>query len=394
MTLRDLWRLDPAVTFLNHGSYGACPAAVLDYQAELRARLERQPVQFLGRDLQPLLMEARATLATFLGAETADIAFVTNATTGVNTVLRSLEFAPGDELLVTDHVYKACFNALEYVAGRAGATVVVAPTPFPVANDDEIVAAIVDRVTPNTRIALVDHISSPTALIFPIARIVSELAARGVDTVVDGAHAPGMVPLDLTALGAAYYTGNGHKWLCAPKGAAFLYVRRDRQERIRPLTISHGADAPLGGNSRFEVEFAWQGTHDPTAVLSLAESVRYLPTLVPGGWDEIRRRNHELAVAGRRLILDRLGMASPCPEDMLGSIASIPLPGIPKGDAGNIRRTGDLQAALLSEFGVEVPIFGWAAPIHHMVRISAQLYNSPDQYERLADGLLALLARE
>ena len=391
MNFRRLWTLDRDVTFLNHGSFGACPRAVLEAQEELRARMERQPVQFLSRDLDGLLDAAREVVAGFVGADAANIVFVANATTGVNTVLRSLRFEPGDELLVTDHAYNACRNALEYVSERDGAQVVVAAVPFPVAGEDEVVAAVLGAVTPRTRIVLIDHVTSPTALVFPIERLVRELAARGVDALVDGAHAPGMVPLELEALGAAYYTGNGHKWVCAPKGAAFLYVRPDRQEGLRPLVISHGANRPLRGRTRFQAEFAWLGTGDPTPALSFAKAVKYMATLLPGGWDELRARNRGLVLAAREMLAGRLGLDLPCPEAMVGSIATLILPDAKDDERTFIFDADPLQAALREKHGVEVPVFAWPAPPKRLLRISAQLYNEPRDYERLAEGLAELL---
>src|SRR6266550_3303752 len=242
--LARFWTLDPAVAFLNHGSFGACPRPVLEAQQRLRERLERQPVRF----------------------------FVPNATTAVNAVLRSLALAPGDQLLVTDHAYNACRNVLDFVAAAARAEVVVVPVPFPLASADAVVEAVVARATPRTRLALLDHVTSPTGLVLPIERLVRELAGRGVDTLVDGAHAPGMLPLDLGALGAAYYAGNCHKWLCAPKGAGFLHVRRDRQGGVRPVVISHGANNPRTDRSRLLLEFDWTGSHDPTPYLCVPEA--------------------------------------------------------------------------------------------------------------------------
>jgi len=212
---RALWCLDPSIAYLNHGSYGACPRAVLERQRSLQLEMEREPVDFLSRELPGRLQSARSALARFVGAETADLVFVPNATTAVNAVLRSLEFAPGDEVLATSHTYAACRNALDDVASRTGARVVTAPLPFPVRSDDELIAAVMACVSPRTRLALLDHVTSPTALVLPIARLVRELRALDIETLVDGAHAPGMVPLALGELGAAYYTGNAHKWLCA-----------------------------------------------------------------------------------------------------------------------------------------------------------------------------------
>jgi isopenicillin-N epimerase len=389
MSLAHLWTLNPAVTFLNHGSYGACPRAVLEKQAELRTRLERQPVQFLGRDAEPMLAAARETVGEFLGVPGRDIGFVHNATGGVNTVLRSLRFEPGDELLVTDHAYNACANALERAAEADGAKVVVVHIPIPIRSEEDVMNAVMHRVTPRTKLALLDHVTSPTALVFPIARLVRELQGRGIDCLIDGAHAPGMVDLDLAELGAAYYTGNGHKWLCSPKGAAFLYVRPDRQERIRPLTISHGANADLRGRTRFEAEFSWTGTQDPSAWICLAESVRYMESLLPGGWTEVRQRNQALVFEARRLLNAALDAEPLCPESMLGSIASLALPGRGVDDRDPTKWADPLQSELLVEFGIEVPIFRWGEPPQRLLRISAQLYNSLDQYERLAEALVA-----
>lgn len=391
--LAALWPLDPAVTFLNHGSYGACPKAVLEHQAALRAELEAEPVLFLGRNLEARLDAARARLAAFLGADPDDLAFVTNATGGVNAVLRSLSFAAGDEVLTTDHAYAACKNTLDYVAGRSGVKVNVAVVPFPLASPDEVVAAVLAKVTPKTRLALLDHITSPTALVLPIAKLVSELAARGIDALVDGAHGPGMVPLDLNALGAAYYTGNCHKWLCTPKGSAFLWVRRDRQAAVHPLTISHGHTGEREGRTRFRLEFDWMGTSDPTAWLTVPMAIDYLGALLPGGWPALMARNRALALEGRALLCAAAGSPPVCPEEMVGSIASVRLPDSPlKKPAW--RQPDPLQPRLFGEWGIEVPIMRWPAAPKRLIRISAQLYNRREQYVRLAGALAKELAAE
>lgn len=387
-----LWALDPAVTFLNHGSFGACPLAVLEAQRRLVAEMEAEPVRFLSRELEGRLDVARAAVAAFVRADPDDLAFVPNATSGVNTVLRSLAFGPGDEILTTDHAYNACRNAAEVIAARAGARVVVASVPFPLDSPDRVVEAVLARVTPRTRLALLDHVTSPTGIIFPIEQLVAELQARGVDALVDGAHAPGMLPLDLRGLGAAYYTGNGHKWLCAPKGAAFLHVRGDRQAAIRPLAISHGANSPRTDRSRFRLEFDWTGTADPTPHLCFPEAIRYLAGLLPGGWAEPMARNRGVALAARRTLCDALGIEPPSPDAMVGALAALPLPDAPGPPAVPRWRRDPLQEALFARFGIEVPVMAWPAPPRRLIRVSCQLYNAAADSERLADALKTLLA--
>jgi len=258
--------LDPKVSYLNHGAFGACPRVVQDAQAELRVLLEHNPVHFFVRELERRLDETRAVLGPFLGAQPDDLGFVPNASAGVSTVLSALEFAPGDEIVINDHTYPACRNAVQYWAARRGLRARTAKIPFPVSSPEELTQAILAEVTPRTKLVLLDHITSPSGLIMPLESLVSTLHARDIDTLVDGAHGPGMLPLDLDRLGAAYYTGNLHKWCCAPKGAAFLWVRRDRQALIHPLVISHGWAAPRTDRARFLLEFDWPGTLDPSAI--------------------------------------------------------------------------------------------------------------------------------
>ena len=387
-----VWPLDPAVTFLNHGSFGSCPLPVLEFQRELRERMERQPVKFFVRDLEELLDWARIRLAKFLGGKAENLVFVPNATTGVNAVLRSLDFEPGDELLVTDHEYNACRNALDYVAQRTGAKVVVAKIPFPLAGAEEIVDAVMGAVTWRTRLALLDHVTSQTGLVLPIEFLVRELNARNVDTLVDGAHAPGMVPLDLHALNAAYYTGNCHKWLCAPKGAAFLHVRADRQKDIRPLVISHGANSARTDRSRYLIEFGWMGTGDPSAALSVPKAIEVVRSLRPGGWKEVMKHNRDLALAARRELCDALQIPPPCPDEFIGALASVPIPDAKSAKPSkNPLYLDPLQDRLLAELGIEVPVIPWPAPPKRLLRVSAQLYNSLPQYEKLAAALKKLL---
>lgn len=375
------------MTFLNHGSFGACPKQVLAVQQRLRSQLEQEPLRFFGREWEPLLDDARSKLAAFVGADVQDLVFVPNATTGVNSVLRSLTFSSEDEILTTNHEYNACRNALDFVASRTGARVVVAKIPFPIDSPQEVVAAVIERVSPKTRLALLDHVTSQTGLIFPIQELVKELQQRGIDTLVDGAHAPGMISLNLEEIGATYYTGNCHKWLCAPKGAAFLYVRRDKQLEIRPLTISHGTNSPRTDKTRFQLEFDWTGTDDPTAYMCVPEAIAFMGSLLPGGWRELMQQNHHLVLQGRRLLCEALEVQPPCPEEMIGSMAVVPLPTILEN-----RDFMSIHDELFDKFGIQVQMIPWQEKPRLLVRISAQIYNTPEQYEYLAKVLKGLLS--
>jgi isopenicillin-N epimerase len=316
----------------------------------------------------------------------------------VNAVLRSLRFTPGDELLTCDHEYNAILTTMRDVADRDGARVVVAAIPFPLHGADDAVDAILAAVTPRTRIAVLSHVTSPTALVLPIERLVRELEERGVDTLVDGAHAPGMLPLELDRLGAAYYTGNGHKWLCAPKGAAFLWVRADRRAVVRPTVISHGANNPRTDRSRYALEFDWVGTTDPTPALSLPAAIDWVAALEPGGWPAVMAANHALALAGRDTLIAMLGVAPSAPDAMLGSMAALPRPGVATDAEADA-----LGDALFHEDRIEVPLPRWpvrgarsaptADPRAVLVRVSAQRYNEPADFERLRDALERRLPR-
>jgi isopenicillin-N epimerase len=381
------WMLDNRVVFLNHGSFGACPRAVLQRQSEFRERMEAEPVRFLTNELQPLLDESRDRLARLLNTRAENLVFVPNATTGVNAVVRSLEFRAGDEILTTNQDYNACRNALRAAAEKAGARVVVAPAPFPLRDEGQIIDAILTSVTDRTRLAMIDHVTSPTAVIYPIAKIVRALEERGIDTLVDGAHAPGMVAVDLDALRPAYYTGNCHKWLCAPKGSAFLYVRPDRQERIQPTTISHGYNTSRPGRNALHTGFDWVGTIDPTAWLCVGMAADWCSTLLPRGFSDLMDRNRALAIKARRILCESLNVDFPCPEEMLGSMATIQLPArfqtMPAGSQG----IDPLQLKLFDQYAIEVPIMNWGEPRQRYLRISAHAYNSREQYSYLASAL-------
>ncbi|NLF06609.1 MAG: aminotransferase class V-fold PLP-dependent enzyme [Pirellulaceae bacterium] len=391
----DAWLLDPNVVFINHGSFGACPKGILARQTAIREEIEREPVDFLVRKMPPLVDRSRAALADLIGADPADLAFVHNATAGVNAVLRSLDFQPGDEILTTVHDYNACRNVARYVAERAGARVVVADLPLPITSPEQVVETVLGHLTSRTRLALIDHITSPTALIFPIERLVGALNERGIDTLVDGAHAPGMIPLDLRRIGAAYYTGNCHKWLCAPKGAGFLHVRPDRQKGIQPPIVSHGWNRPRSGYTPLQDGFDWPGTFDPSAWICVGEAIRFVNSLLPGGLTALMRRNHDLAMLGRRMLCERLRLEPVGPEEMLGSMAAVRLPDcdlspLDPGEEDILYGDTRYHDRLLDRYGIEVPVYHWPAAPRMVVRISAQAYNYPAQYERLVAAIPAI----
>lgn len=372
------WMLDPQITYLNHGCFGARPRAVHEARLRRLAEGETRPIEWLDRTLDERLAEAKGTVGAFLGMQPADFGFVTNATGGVNAVLRSLTFEPGDELLTTNHVYNAVRQTMRYLAERAGAKHVEASVPLPLTGPDQIVLAIERAMTDRTRLLVLDHITSPTAVIFPLRKILELSASRGIDVLVDGAHAPGMVDLDVESLGAAYYTGNLHKWVCAPEGAAFLWVRGDRQRGIHPTTISHFIDEGMAG------EFAWQGTRDITPWLTAADSIDWFEAL---GWDAVRAHNHQLAIAVQVMLSDRLGVPPSTPLDgsMIGSMTTIRLP----DGVRSFESAESFQAALYDRYRIEVPIIDWEGT--WWVRASCQVYNRFAEYERLADAVLELI---
>lgn len=379
--------LDPQIVFLNHGSFGACPRHVLQAQSRLRDEIEREPVLFLARRLPGLLDAARGEVARFVSARPQDLVFVRNSTSGVNAVLRSYAFSPGDALLVTDHGYRACKNAIDYIAQRLHLRVDVAQLPLPIAHEGEVVERILSHVTTRTKLALIDHVTSQTGLVLPIAEIVRALRERGVETLVDGAHAAGMLPLDLTSLGAAYYVANLHKWVCAPKGAAILVVRDDCQRGLHPLTISHGFSTP-GPRARFLQEFDWTGTDDPTPALVAPQAIAFIESLFAGGWAEARAHNRALALQARALLSAQLQVAPIAPDSMIGSLASVPLPDLAVDEDG----ADPLQRALFDRHRIEVPVFPWPASPRRLMRIAAAVYNTAADYQTLQRALASELA--
>lgn len=381
-----MWALEPGTHHLNHGSFGAVLDEVLEAQTEWRNRVEANPSHFVFRDLQPAIDGARDALARFVGADPSGIAPIRNATMGIASVLRSMEpfLRPGDQLLTTAHDYNAIRQILRFTAERSGAEVVVARVPFPIDGPQEVTEAILAGVTSRTRLAVIDHITSPTALIFPIEEIVSALEPE-IPVLVDGAHGPGQVPLVIDELGASWYTGNLHKWICAPKGAAFLHTRADRVEMTVPAVISHGYNAIVSGpQDRYRLLFDWLGTDDFSAWLVLPEVLRLIGGLESGGWEGVMKRNHDLVLEGRRIVVEAVGTDLPAPDVMVGAMASVFLRDGAGPDPG-----GDLSPLMeeLFDQGFVALVMNWPEWPRQLLRLSAHLYNSSDDYRALAEVL-------
>jgi isopenicillin-N epimerase len=379
--LQNQWLLKDGVAFLNHGSFGATPQVVFEAHEAWRCRLEAEPIELLGRQCPDLLRDVREAVGAFLGMKAHDFGLVTNATEGLNAVLRSLDLKEGDELLTTDHVYNAVRQAMRFVASRAGAVVREVKVELPVTSGDEIFEQVMAGVNERTRLVVIDHVTSPTALVFPVRRIIEACAERGVEVLVDGAHAPGMLELNVESLGAAYYAGNLHKWVCAPKGSAFIWVDPQRQAGVHPAVVSH-----FWGQG-FELEFEWQGTRDIGAWLATVEAIRFMERI---GWGRVRQHNHEMAVWAQQFLCERWDVAplSPLDGSLLGSMATVPAPGkLATADKDAVEA---LQQRLYNEFAVEAPLVQWNGRVY--VRASCQVYNTADDIVRLADAVAALSA--
>jgi isopenicillin-N epimerase len=368
--IRHEWDLDPDFLTVNHGSFGATPRVVLAAQREWQARMERQPTRFFVDEMPAALRHAAARLAEFVGAEADDMAFVENATAGCNAVLRSIDLQPDDEVVVLSHGYGAVVKAARYVAARTGARIVEALVPFPRAPDEAVVQALAGCLGPRTRLAVLDHITSHSALLLPLAEMVAACAARGVPVLADGAHGPGNIALDIPALGADWYVGNCHKWLMAPKGAGFLWARRERQSALHPVTISHG----YGGG--FRAEFDWVGTRDVSAWLAVPAALDFHERI---GGAALRARNAALAAEAAQRLASGLGTETGQGNRAAHCMALVRLPVPGQVDAA---RALMLRSALLAA--------GCDAPINAMenqawLRVSAQAYNALNDFDRLLE---------
>lgn len=375
--LLPLWRLEPDITFLNHGSYGATPREVAEEAARWRARLEAQPVRFFNDELPDALRQAAAELARFVGTAPARLAFVENASDGVNAVLRSIPFRPGDEILTTSHVYAAVRNTLKFVAATTGAVAVEAPLPFPISSPEDVTRAVERALTPRTRLLLIDHIASASAVVMPVEALVALAKANGVPVLIDGAHGPGMLDLDVDRIGADWYVGNCHKWLCAPKGAAFIAVAQRPGHHIHPTVISHAY------GQGFTAEFDKIGTRDHAPWLAVPAAIEFHERL---GGAALRARNIALARRGARDLAAALGSVTGAPDEMTGAIATVRLPWSGPTDWATARA---LRLRLWESRRIELLVTSLAGAL--WARLSIAAYNDETDLEPLADALGAVL---
>lgn len=372
--IRRLFQLEDGAIYLNHGSYGATPKLVTAAQRRWQDRLEAEPSRFMEREFRPGLRVAAERLSEHLGVPGRSIAMVENATQAVNAILRSLRLAPGDQILINDQTYNAVKNTVRWVASRAGAEVVQVDLPFPAHSADSLLQAFRAGLCERTRVAIIDHVTSPTALVLPVERMVAAAREAGAAVLVDGAHAPGMLPIDLPAIGADWYTGNCHKWLFAPKGCAFLWAADPVRQDLHPTVISHGF------GQGFVAEFDWVGTRDASPQLALPDALAFLDRLGP---ERVRQHNHRLAVEAGRRLAEAWGTEVGAPPGLTGSMVTVRLP----DGLGTTQAEGlELRRRLLDERRIQVPINALAGGL--WARVSAQVYNHESEIEALADAVL------
>ena len=378
--LKDEFLLDPSVVFLNHGSFGACPRPVFEVYQRWQLELEREPVDFIGRRRGGLMAEARARLADFLGAEASEVVYFPNPTTAANMVVRSLTLGPGDEVLATDHEYGAMDRTWRFYAEQAGFRYIRWPMPLPMTTPEAFVESFWEGVNEHTRVIFISLITSPTAVRFPVEAICRKARAAGILTIIDGAHAPGQIALDLHAVGADIYIGAAHKWLCAPKGSAFLYARPEVQAWLRPLVVSWGYDSGAPSEARFIDYHEYQGTRDFAAHLATPAAIDFQ---AEHDWPAVRADCHALVRGARQRINELTGLESICPDstDWFGQMAAIRLPAIDVGRVGT---------QLWERYHIEVPLIYWNGQA--FVRLSCQAYNSAEDVEALIRALAELLA--
>ena len=372
--LRELWPLPRGLTFLNHGAFGLTPKPVLSAQARLKREMERDPPHFFDHHrLLPRLEAARRTAAEALGARVEDLVFVDNATTGANAVLQAFQLPPGAEIVTTDQVYPAIRNAARHRLGALAGRLIEAPLPWPAASDEEIVAGVEAALTTRTALAVFDLIAARGALRMPVERLCALCRGRGIPVLIDAAHGPGQLPLDLPALGADWVVGNLHKWFFAPRGCAVLWVRPDRAADLHPTVISHGYGGGLA------VEFGWTGTRDVTAFLSAPAAIEFHRRL---GGPALMERNRRLASDAAALLAQAWGTDVAGLPEQRWAMAAVRVPTDAEGeDAARL-----LHDRLLKRRRIQVPVFPFKGAL--WLRVSAQAYNEPSDYRRLAEAVL------
>lgn len=380
----------PGLTMLNNGSYGLTPAVVRDAQIELQRRLEEDPVRFFKADLEDYNDDTRRAIAAFTRVEPCDIALVPNGTFAVATVLNNIDLSPGDEILVTDHEYMATFNELAKVCRQTGAKVTIANIPFPSVTPEHVVESIVAKMTQRTKVVLVSHITSASALVMPVKAIIAAASDRGIATFLDGAHTPGQIDLDIGSLDPTWYAASCHKWLACPKGTGFIYTSPNHKDGFKPMVLSCRVHETRESRDAFLCDFDYTGTNDYTGNMVIPVAIEHMGAQLPGGWDALRRRNHDMVIAGARIVCEALGIEQRVPEPMIGSMVSIPIP----GTCENSTLLGEgLWDRLYLRHGVQTPVWDLPGVCDRMVRVSAQLYNTLDDFERLAQALRTELGR-
>lgn len=390
-SLASAFMLDTEVVYLNHGSFGACPRKVLDAQDAHRERIERDAMRFYIYDLWGGIDRSREALGGLINADAEDLVFVSNATSGVANVIANIDLRAGDQVITTRFEYPACNNNLRRACERAGAELVVVDLPWNPIDEDSVVDAIMDRVTDRTRLAMFSLITSATAVRMPVERLIKELHARGVETLLDAAHGPGCVPMDIRGWNPTYCTGNAHKWLCSAKGCAFLYVHKDKQVGFRPVILSNDAydlDPAIARSDRsaFNHEFDYMGTDDRTPMLVVADAIEVLGSFFEGGIDELMQRNRAMCLEARDLLCDAMGTSPMVPDSMLGPLATIevPAPGMdPRGLRERLMREYRIESMIVPNPGADTP----------MIRVSPQVYNSMEQYRYAGDALRTIIGR-
>ncbi len=378
LNLKQYFLLDPSVTFLNHGSFGATPKPVFEEYQRWQMEMEKQPVEFLGRCITGLLAESRSVLGEYVGTHADNLVYTQNVTISMNIIARSLELGTGDEVLASDHEYGAMDRMWRFLSREHGFTYVNQPVKL--TSHDDFIESFWQAVTPHTRVIFLSHITSPTAIIFPIQEIIRRAREKGIITIIDGAHVPGQLPLDLDSLGADFYGGNLHKWLCAPKGAGFLYARPEMQKLLKPLVVSWGYESITPSSSTFVDHHEWWGTRDMAAFLSVPAAIKFQEE---HHWDEVRTVCHQLAVDIQTRICDITGLAPlhSSADTWFAQLTAAPLP----ADTDIVA----LKTRLYDEYRVEVPLIEWNS--HKLIRVSVQGYNSPTDLDRLLFALSSLL---